>query len=193
MSVAGRSSDWERSIDIRLGLRVRDVRLRAGLSQTQLGDAVGLTFQQIQKYEAGANRISVSRLLGLAEALGAPAGDFLNGLEDDVENLLDAPHSDSIMLSSKVNGRLSAAQLQDATPEGLAYTRATLELVRAFWGIDAEVVRKRLLSLTLSLAQASRGDLPFPLPSSQAPAAYSLHEDEDEFERAPRRGRKKGG
>jgi transcriptional regulator with XRE-family HTH domain len=66
--------------DKHVGARVRLRRLMLGMSQTKLGDAVGLTFQQIQKYEKGANRIGASRLQHLAHILHVPIPFFFEGL-----------------------------------------------------------------------------------------------------------------
>lgn len=68
-------------IDLHVGERVRLRRLLVGLSQEQLADAVCITFQQIQKYERGINRISASRLFGIANALSVPVSFFFEGLE----------------------------------------------------------------------------------------------------------------
>jgi transcriptional regulator with XRE-family HTH domain len=63
-------------VDIHVGNRLRELRCLAGLSQTALGRSVGVTFQQIQKYEKGANRVSASRLWDFASLLGAPVESF---------------------------------------------------------------------------------------------------------------------
>ncbi len=70
-------------IDLHLGKRLRRRRRLLGLTQQQLAGAVGVRFQQIQKYECGANRISAARLWLLAKALEAPVGAFFEGLGDD--------------------------------------------------------------------------------------------------------------
>jgi len=74
-------------IDRHVGLRIRMRRKELGLSQERLGEAVGLTFQQIQKYERAANRVSASKLWEISRALEAPIGYFYEGLEgaDPVE------------------------------------------------------------------------------------------------------------
>ena len=69
-------------IDLHLGRRLRRRRRLLGLTQQQLGDRIGIRFQQIQKYECGANRISAARLWELAEALAAPISYFYDGLEE---------------------------------------------------------------------------------------------------------------
>jgi transcriptional regulator with XRE-family HTH domain len=65
-----------------IGKRLRARRLLLGLTQRSVGVSCGLTFQQIQKYEAGATTMSVARLIALAEALQTPIGEFLAGLQD---------------------------------------------------------------------------------------------------------------
>ena len=66
-------------IDRHVGSRVRMRRMLAGISQEKLGDALGLTFQQVQKYEKGSNRISASRLQQIAKMLGVPVAFFFEG------------------------------------------------------------------------------------------------------------------
>jgi transcriptional regulator with XRE-family HTH domain len=68
-------------IDVAVGQRIRALRCSQGMSQADLGQKVGVRFQQIQKYESGANRVSASRLLALAETLGVPVSHFFEGLE----------------------------------------------------------------------------------------------------------------
>ena len=70
-------------IDKFVGTRLRLRRLILGMSQTELGEAVGLTFQQIQKYEKGANRIGAGRLQELAHVMGVPVAFFFEGAPDD--------------------------------------------------------------------------------------------------------------
>ncbi|HEX4182984.1 MAG TPA: helix-turn-helix transcriptional regulator [Caulobacteraceae bacterium] len=69
-------------LDIALGLRIRQRRKALGLSQTALAEAVGLTFQQIQKYERGANRVSFSRMVEIAHTLNCRAADLIGDLDD---------------------------------------------------------------------------------------------------------------
>lgn len=72
-------------IDLHLGRRLRRRRRLLGLTQQQLAVQVGVRFQQVQKYECGANRISAARLWELAEALATPISYFYDGLGDSVE------------------------------------------------------------------------------------------------------------
>jgi transcriptional regulator with XRE-family HTH domain len=76
------AEDGPNTLDIALGLRIRQRRKALGISQTALADAVGLTFQQIQKYERGFNRVSFSRLVELSHALACRVQDMIGDLDD---------------------------------------------------------------------------------------------------------------
>lgn len=78
-------------IDLHLGRRLRRRRRLLGLTQRQLGDRVGIRFQQIQKYECGANRISAARLWELAEALQTPVSYFYDGAGESPDNSQPRP------------------------------------------------------------------------------------------------------
>jgi len=80
-------------IDRHLGKRLRQRRRTLGLTQQQIAEAVGVRFQQIQKYECGANRISAARLWLLAKALEAPVGAFFEGLSEEALELSDEDES----------------------------------------------------------------------------------------------------
>jgi transcriptional regulator with XRE-family HTH domain len=122
-------------IDKHVGARVRMRRLMVGLSQGKLGEALDVTFQQVQKYEKGANRIGASRLQQLARVLDVPPAYFFDG----------AP-----------SGGVQAAGF--AEPESNAYvvdflsTNEGLQLNRAFSSIKDPSVRKSILDLVESLA-----------------------------------------
>ena len=77
--------------DVHVGRRVREARVAKGFSQTDLGDQLGVSFQQVQKYEKGTNRIGASRLLQTAVALAVPVDYFFDGL--DGINKDDAPNN----------------------------------------------------------------------------------------------------
>src|SRR5215475_12970074 len=87
-------------VDVEVGRRVRLQRMSAGMSQTQLGDKIGVTFQQIQKYEKGKNRIGAGRLTHIAAALHVPIAVFFDGATEASRNsaaspaeLLTRPHA----------------------------------------------------------------------------------------------------
>jgi transcriptional regulator with XRE-family HTH domain len=115
-------------IDVYLGKRLRRRRRLLGLTQQQLAGTVGVRFQQIQKYECGANRISAARLWQLSEALEVPVGYFYDGLSD------------------------RAAKEAAAETEGgeMFARKETLDLVRAYY-LLGERPRRRLLDLAKSL------------------------------------------
>jgi transcriptional regulator with XRE-family HTH domain len=117
------------TIDVHLGKRLRRRRRLLGLTQQQLAGACGVRFQQIQKYECGANRISAARLWQLAEALEVPVGYFYDGLA----RMPDAEPSHANEDGGEVLGR-----------------KETLDLIRAYYQLG-ERPRRRLLDLAKSL------------------------------------------
>jgi transcriptional regulator with XRE-family HTH domain len=117
-------------IDHHVGKRLRRRRRLLGLTQQQLADRVGVRFQQIQKYECGANRVSAARLFQLSESLNVPVGYFYEGLNEDGSSDANSPPSD--MLSR----------------------RETLELVRVYYQLD-EQPRRRLLDLAKAMQGGS--------------------------------------
>lgn len=128
-------------VDIHVGSRVRLRRTLLGLSQEKLGEAVGLTFQQIQKYERGANRIGASRLFEFSRILDVPVSFFF----DDMSERALSGDMASLSLSDQPQAALE--------PDPLT-RRETLELVRAYYRISDPHVRKRLFELTKSLGAA---------------------------------------
>jgi transcriptional regulator with XRE-family HTH domain len=126
-----RRGEGPNPIDIHVGQKLRLRRTLLGLSQEKLGEAVGITFQQLQKYERGANRISASRLFNLSQVLGVQVGYFFE----------DLPPPDA------ANGLAADADEMDAMAR-----RETLELVRAYYRITDGGVRKRTFELVKALA-----------------------------------------
>lgn len=87
-------------VDVHVGARIRQQRTLLGMSQEKLGQAVGITFQQIQKYEKGSNRIGASRMWQFAQALGVPVASFFEGLpESGRGKKVAAPEVDPGMLT----------------------------------------------------------------------------------------------
>ena len=127
-------------VDIHVGSRVRLRRTLLGLSQEKLGDAVGLTFQQIQKYERGANRIGASRLFQLSNILDVPIMFFFDEMPRGLKTA-----------EAQVIRGLQELEQKTLELDPLA-RRETLELVRAYYKITNPKVRKRLFELTKSLA-----------------------------------------
>lgn len=124
-------------IDRHVGSRVRMRRMLAGISQEKLGEALGLTFQQIQKYEKGANRISASRLQQIAKKLEVPVSFFFDG----------APGGDATPTAGFADST-STAYISDflATSEGV-------QLTKAFVRIKSGRVRRRIVDIVEALAE----------------------------------------
>ncbi len=142
----GHSTRKPHPADVHVGARVRMRRAFLGMSQTTLGEAIGLTFQQVQKYERGTNRISASRLFDLSRVLNVPVQFFF----DDMPKAVAA--------SAPTQGGGKAKELPSYELDPMA-TRETLELVRAYYKIGEPQIRNRLRDLTKALgAAASRGD-----------------------------------
>ncbi len=126
-------------VDSHVGNRLRERRILLGLSQTRLGESLGLSFQQIQKYERGIDRISVGRLVHLAHVLDVPITYFFEELSDPSA----APGANS-MTAGDV---LSSVAADDPMSK-----RETLELVRAYYQIEQPELRKHIFSLIRSIA-----------------------------------------
>jgi transcriptional regulator with XRE-family HTH domain len=122
-------------VDIHVGTRVRLRRTLLGLSQEKLGTAIGLTFQQIQKYERGANRIGASRLFEMSRVLDVPVQFFFD------EMPAEPASSDYRPMSGE-------AEIPEQDPMA---KRETLELVRAYYRIPDAQVRRRLFELAKAL------------------------------------------
>ncbi|NJO38874.1 MAG: helix-turn-helix transcriptional regulator [Rhizobiales bacterium] len=131
-------------IDVHVGKRLRLRRTLLGMSQERLGDLLGLTFQQVQKYERGVNRIGSSRLYELGQILDVPVSFFF---DDMVGSRL--PGS----LQGAMSGLSEDARTFDHGAAGtlLLERRETLELVRAYYRITDVQVRKRLFELAKAL------------------------------------------
>ena len=129
-------------VDVHVGNRVRQRRTLMGMSQEKLGVALGLTFQQVQKYERGANRMGASRLHQISQILDVPVEYFF---EDLPKEHSFKPGRPSPGLSEK----------QEPFRNDPLAKRETLELVRAYYKIRDPRVRKRLFELTKTLAKST--------------------------------------
>jgi transcriptional regulator with XRE-family HTH domain len=127
----GRGTGVPNPIDVHVGGRIRMRRLLLGMNQETLANALGLTFQQVQKYEGGANRVSASRLSAMAEILGVPISYFFGDLRPD-----DA----------------------DVSPEDREWREhlqrpETIELIRMYYAIPDPRVRRQFFDMTRTLAE----------------------------------------
>src|SRR5215212_796589 len=123
-------------IDIRVGARLRLRRNMLGLSQEKLGEAIGLTFQQVQKYERGANRIGASRLYELSRILDVPVSFFFD---------------DTDPVRAPATGGFAEPPAETFESDPLR-KQETIELVQAYFSIEDAAVRRRLLDLAKALA-----------------------------------------
>ena len=136
-------------IDRHVGGRVRMRRVMLGMSQEKLGDALGLTFQQIQKYEKGTNRIGASRLQQISRTLDVPPAFFFDG----------APSFEAV--ASPEPGHMGVAEDSNAPyVADFLSTAEGLHLNMAFARIHDPKIRKRIVDLVSSLA----GEEPSPVP-----------------------------
>lgn len=126
-------------IDAHAGARLRQRRTLLGINQTTLGDALGVSFQQVQKYENGTNRISASRLFDLSQFLDVPVEFFFEEMPSEVA------------ASSPAQRRRKAKAPPSYEPNPMA-RRETLELVRAYYKISDSQVRKRLREMAKAAA-----------------------------------------
>lgn len=127
-----RAGEAELKLDREVAARVRAQRLASGLTQTELGKRIGVTFQQIQKYENGSNRLTAGKLIILADILGVPVEQFLTG-------------------NPVAQKQQPAPSYQALAPEQAGGTRSVhrevLELVRSFARIEDPRTRKHILGL----------------------------------------------
>jgi transcriptional regulator with XRE-family HTH domain len=130
----GRGTGVPDPVDVHVGARIRTRRLLIGMNQETLAKALGLTFQQVQKYEGGANRVSASRLSQIADVLQVPIAYFFTDLD--------------------AAGGAGAAELE--ARERLQRPE-TIELIRAYYAIADDDTRRRFLDMVKAVAQSRRG------------------------------------
>lgn len=135
-------------IDVHVGRRVRLRRTLQGISQEKLGERLGLTFQQIQKYERGANRIGASRLYEISRILEVPIGYFFDDMPIEI--------AVSVMGEDVV----AAAEMRRPTAlhADVLLSKETTSLLRAYHLIGDPEVKRRALELLRSLAPRAESD-----------------------------------
>lgn len=119
-------------VDVHVGKRIRQRRWMNGTTQQQLAEAVGIKFQQIQKYETGMNRVSASRLWDIANVLGVPVAFFFEGLDNGV----------------------AAVPKTGDLPGDILADKEALDLLRSYYAIP-EHQRRRLFDLARVLSEAA--------------------------------------
>ena len=139
-------------VDVHVGLRMRQRRALLGMSQTALGNSVGLTFQQVQKYERGSNRMGSSRLYEFAKVLDVPVSYFFDEMPSNA--LAGRPMSGRGRKDGF--GEADTPFKQDKDP---LIKRETLELVRAYYKIRESRVRKRIYETIKAVGAASHAEV----------------------------------
>ena len=137
--------DGPHPVDVHVGSRVRTRRTLLGMNQTALGETLRLTFQQVQKYESGANRVSSSRLFEMSRILDVPVEYFFEEMD---------PETAATTSFTKPSQGLADEQAEfgrDPLAQG-----ETLELVRAYYRIADPRVRNRVFELTKALGKTGR-------------------------------------
>ncbi|HIC79554.1 MAG TPA: XRE family transcriptional regulator [Kiloniellaceae bacterium] len=133
-------------VDVHVGGRVRLRRVFLGYSQEKLANALGLTFQQIQKYERGANRISASKLYELSRILSVPVTYFFEGVEADGE-----------VAANGADAAAGGAGAIHSSDPDFTNQRETLQLISSYYRIPDSKVRAEVLSLLKTLGRTSEG------------------------------------
>ena len=129
-------------VDVHVGARIRLRRTLLGMSQERLGDALGLTFQQVQKYERGVNRVGASRLFDLSRILDVPINFFYENMADGASSAEPA-----------VRTATGFAENQESFGSDDSMSkRETVELVRAYYRITDPNIRKKMFDLMKSMA-----------------------------------------
>lgn len=121
-------------VDVHVGKRIRQRRWLIGMTQQKLADMVGIKFQQIQKYETGANRVSASRLWDIGEAMGVPVAFFFDGLQSEQE--------------------AKPKDVASLVPADLLSDKEAMDLVRSYYSIP-ENQRRRLFELARVLSDVA--------------------------------------
>ncbi len=124
-------------VDQHVGKRLRDRRKLLGLTQQQLAEMLGVTFQQLQKYETGATRIGSSRLFDLCNALDVEANHFFEDIPKEVARLSPA----------STKGFTAEEMATNVEMKSQLARRETIELVRAYFGLSDPAIRKKFLDL----------------------------------------------
>lgn len=150
----GRTADGQANpIDRHVGQRIRLRRTLLGLSQEQLAERIGLTFQQVQKYERGCNRVSASRMFDLSCALEVPVSFFFDGMDG----------ATAAASPARLRAEDGPAQVPAPPETSPLVRRESLELLRAYYGIGDHNARRRIYDLIKAMADtgastASSGD-----------------------------------
>ena len=146
-SMRGRVDGEPNPVDIHVGNRVRMYRTLKGLSQEKLGEALGLTFQQVQKYEKGLNRIGASRLWDISQVLETPIALFYAGITEETESL-----SPRHVQAAEENFDRKLSQVMTQFDDDPLNRKESLDLMRAYYRISDRNLAHKLFDLIQTLA-----------------------------------------
>ncbi|HTH96285.1 MAG TPA: helix-turn-helix transcriptional regulator [Stellaceae bacterium] len=138
-------------VDIHVGGRIRMRRILLGLSQETVASQLGISFQQLQKYESGANRISASRLYDVAYCLNAPVAYFFAEMPEEVR-YTDAVEDNT---SDVLNATREAGDKHSPTAQAVMQNRTTLDLIRDFYRITSTQQQRCILDLIRAMAETA--------------------------------------
>jgi transcriptional regulator with XRE-family HTH domain len=127
-------------VDLFVGTKLREKRIILGLSQDAVGKLIGVSFQQIQKYERGVNRVGSSRLYEFSKIFNTPISYFFDGFEFEAND--NYPHPNA-----------KVAEEESTYEHDRMYSRETLELMRSYYSIKDEKTRRRFADLIRSFAE----------------------------------------
>ncbi len=136
-------------VDRFVGQKLRTRRTLLGISQEKLAAAVGVTFQQVQKYERGTNRISASRLFGFSKKLDVSVAYFYDGIDNQHLN------KSAIGMADNAQEGFSVESLKNkkTLPEDLFTRKETIDLIRTYYSVEDPSLRKDMLKLVKSMAK----------------------------------------
>ncbi|MFT8892351.1 MAG: helix-turn-helix transcriptional regulator [Acetobacter papayae] len=148
-------------IDLHVGSRIRLRRTQLGLSQEKLGEALGITFQQIQKYERGANRVGASRLYHIASILDVPISFFFDDMGSGRQTFSHTPSHPAMEVADQrppFNKAQQSVACTGSEDQALLSRKETLELVRAYYRIPQPALRKKILDLITSMSDETSAE-----------------------------------
>lgn len=151
-SIRGRIDDnAPNPVDVHVGKRIRLRRTILHITQQQMADMLGLTFQQVQKYEKGMNRVGASRLWDISRVLEVPMGFFFEDMDESVAS--QSPR----MLNGQFDSTHFVAEYANGLDEDPMKKQETLELIRAYYKITNRAIAKQMFDLMIALSKSTAG------------------------------------
>ena len=152
MTIKRKTKGTPDNVDVHVGQRLRIRRSLLGMSQEKLAEAIGLTFQQIQKYERGTNRVSAGRLYQFSKILGVPIAYFYEQFGEVFPQGKGAQYG---LSDQEQDGFDGPASTEPEFEEDVMKKRETIDLVRSYYSIQDSKIRKDVLKLMKSMAHTT--------------------------------------